>query len=60
MDKMILDKAKLELDEEKRQRDVLKAKTIAQKDARDQMMREAKLRREREFKEMRSQELVEV
>lgn len=42
MDKMILQKAQLELDEEKRQRDVLKAKTMAAKETRDAMIREAK------------------
>lgn len=60
MDKMILQKAQLELDEEKRQRDVLKAKTMAAKETRDAMMHEARVRRERDFKAQRAQELVEV
>ena len=60
MDQEILRKAQLELDEEKKQKDVIKAKTAAQRDARDAMLKEAKKKREAEFRQQREKELTEV
>ena len=60
MDQEILRKAQLELDEEKKQKDAIKAKTAAQRDARDAMLKEAKKKREAEFRQQREKELTEV
>lgn len=60
MDAMILAKAKLELDQEKKQREVLKAKTMAAKENRDAAIQVAKSRRENEYKAKRAGELAEV
>lgn len=60
MDDMILKKARAELDEVKRLEEKKKERTNQQKLVRDQMLYEAKRKKQNDFKDQRKREIDEV